>query len=1155
MNKTRDPYTIGYAAGVNFLSSFNPALFCSFAALLIYHVNPIFGKLSYHVLLVFAVLALPMVLAGAPVQYLTARYSCRNVVILSRAAEMITMLLGALTILLNIRPAVPLLIIVLLLGIEYTFYRPALKCYTAGMVRKAALPWASAATEAAGFLGISFGGIIALATFMIAREYSGAFWPIGLYGASVSLYSLILATRLNPDLPVNPKLKILELPGAWLETFRKQARFRELVLTGIGESYVFGALILIASMTVRYIGTQFASLDEGAQLHLFLLMPSAVIGCMAGCIVGGWLSRGNVEIGLVPPSSLAMALLCFLVGTLPYYSDMYIESGLLFLLLAGIGFFSGIILVPMQAYQKYFVNREQRPAYFAWFYVPFGLGLICAMVLSYLLFYCQIPIFRVTLGLSIVTFTLAIVTFVLMPQFLLRMLMKLLLATLYRLRIFGRSRIPEEGPALLVANSASFVDIFLISACTTRPIRFMMHERTYRNPFMRPLYKAAGFLEVPSGKPKRLKRLLEKTRAALANGEIVCAFPEGDITRNGLMSEFKDGLSFLLPDNVEVPVIPLRIGMTWGSIFSCYYGKFKLRWPNELPHPASVTIGKAVAHPRSISAYELRIILTELGAETELIPGPQERPFHAQFTFIAKRFPSNSLVWEYGADYKRSIRNRDLLVDTILLSRHLRKITDEETGYIGMMLPNGIDAVTALLGIQMSDRTPTVMNYTASQEAIQSMIRKTGLTHIVTSRAFVEKQKLKVLPEMIFLEDIMPKRRTWGRKLFWHLISCLLNTRVLMKMISPVSWQDVNRCAVVIFSSGSTGIPKGIMLSHHNITCNASSLNSIIGWTRKDSILGNLPIFHSFGMNVCLWLPLISGSRTVMIPNPLDALTVGRALREQKITILMTTPGFLQTYMRRCAPEDFKSLRLVVAGAEKLRSDIALKFQNLTGLEIVEGYGCTELSPVVSFNVANSLMELGTSAAKLGSIGPAIPGICAKIVDPDTFKLMPENCDGLMIVKGANVMLGYLAEPEKTAEVIRNGWYITGDIARMDRNGSISITGRLSRFTKIAGEMIPHELVEREIDNLLRPDERIIAVAGGEDPRRGEKLIVFYTDREKVKPDELVKKLREANIPNLWIPKPENFVWIEKIPQLGSGKLDLAKLSEMAKEFCRKGMT
>ena len=1152
MSVNKTPYNIGHAAGVNFLSSFNPALYCSFSALLIYYTNPLFGKLSFHVLVVYAIFALPLVVSGAPAQYLMNRCSCRNVVILSRAAEMITMLAGTVTMLLV--PdfyAMPLLAIILLLGIEYAFYRPALKCYTAEMVRKPLLSWSSAAVEASGFLGIGVGGVVALATFTVAWEYHGVYWLAGLYGAAVSFYSLILATRLDPDLPINPKLKIIELPGAWLETFRKQPRFRELVLTGIGESYVFSSMILLAATTVHYIGVQFSSVHV-SQLPLFLLLPSTVLGCMAGCLVGGWRSRGNVEIGLVPPAALAMSLLCFLVGLLPYYSDLYIESGLLFLLLAGIGFFAGIILVPVQAYQTYFVKRDQRPAYFGWFYVPFGLGLLAAMTLSWLMYSCDISIFKITLGLAVTTFTLSIITFSLMPRFVIRMLMKILLGTLYRLRIFGRERIPESGPALIVSNSASFVDIFFISACTTRPVWFMMHESFFRNRFMRPFYKAAGFLEVPSGKPKRMQRLLERTRQLLADGEVVCVFPEGDITRNGLMSEFKDGLTFLLPEGVDVPILPLRIGMTWGSIFSCYYGKFKLRLPTELPHPATVTIGKAV--PRDISAYELRILLTELGAETELVPGPQERPFHSQFTFIAKRFPMMHQVIEYGPDgHHASMRNRKLLVQAIILSRYLRRIAGEETPYIGMMLPNGIDAVLSLLAIQYSDRIPAVLNYTASPEAIRAMVRKTRLKYLLTSRKFVESAQLEILPEMIFLEDILPGILIQPIKLFWGIASVILDSRVLMKLISPVSWQDVNRCAIVIFSSGSTGIPKGIMLSHHNITCNASSVISIIGWTRKDCILGNLPIFHSFGTNVCLWLPLISGCRTVLVPNPLDAYTVGRALREQRITVMMATPGFLQTYMRRCKPEDFKSLRLVVAGAEKLRSDIAARFQRTTGLEIVEGYGCTELSPVVSFNLANSILDLGLVVAKLGSIGQAIPGICVKIVDPVTFQLRPEDTDGLLIVKGANVMLGYLDDPEKTAEVIRDGWYITGDIARMNRNGAISITGRISRFTKIAGEMIPHELVEREINNILRPDRQVIAVAGGPDPRRGERLIVFYSDREIVKPEELVKQLRSADIPNLWIPKPENFVWIEQIPQLGSGKLDLARLAALAKKFCLTG--
>ena len=405
------------------------------------------------------------------------------------------------------------------------------------------------------------------------------------------------------------------------------------------------------------------------------------------------------------------------------------------------------------------------------------------------------------------------------------------------------------------------------------------------------------------------------------------------------------------------------------------------------------------------------------------------------------------------------------------------------------------------------------------------------------------------MPEMIFIEEI---RQRYGGKIkraLWHIILRILSSRELVRLLAPASWDDVNKVAVLIFSSGSTGNPKGIMLTHHNITGDVTAVIKTTDWHRDDRILGNLPLFHSFGMNTCLWLPMLTGARVVMIPNALDAKLVSAVLREQKITVLMTTPGFLQIYMRGCAPEDFKYVRLTVAGAEKLRPDIADKYLEMTGLAISEGFGSTELSPIVSINIASSVSDLGTKVAKKGSIGPALTGVCVKIVDPETFELRPENCDGLLIVKGAIVMKGYLNEPEKTAEVIRDGWYITGDIGHMDRNGFITITGRFSRFSKIAGEMVPHELVEREINNILCPDRRIIAVGGAADARRGEKLLVFYCDEESVNPSELVKKLRERKIPNLWIPHPDNFIKVETLPMLGSGKLDLHRLTALSREY------
>jgi len=595
----------------------------------------------------------------------------------------------------------------------------------------------------------------------------------------------------------------------------------------------------------------------------------------------------------------------------------------------------------------------------------------------------------------------------------------------------------------------------------------------------------------------------------------------------------------------------MRIGMTWGSIFSCAYtGKQRFRLPGRHRHPASVTIGEPM--PRHTSAYEMRIILSELAASTELIPDRDECPLHTAFARQAKHHPLKRTVMECSHGRWQRPGNLKLLIRMVVLSRCFRRLCANDGEYVGIMLPNTLAYAVTFIAIHMANKTPAVLNFTASREALAGAVQQARLRHIITSRVFLTRQRIPETPEMVFFEDIMAGGGGFRKHLGWFLACLLLPADELMRQVSPENWNDVRRNGVLIFSSGSTGRPKGIMLSHHNIIADVHSISTTLCWQRNDSVLGNLPLFHSFGMTVCLWLPLITGTKTVLIPNPLDAALTGLALRTEKISLLCATPGFLQLYMRRCVPEDFKSLRIVITGAEKLRDDIAENFRRMTGIVITEGYGCTELSPVVTINLAPTASELGSRVIERGSIGPSLIGVCAKVVDPSTFELMPENTDGLLIVTGAIVMRGYLNDPEKTKEVIRDGWYITGDIARMNRRGFITITGRLSRFSKIAGEMVPHELVERELNNILQPDDRLLAVCGAADPDpgRGERLLVFYTDSERLAPELVVRELRERGIPNLWIPRPENFIQVPELPVLGSGKLDLEKLKIMAAAVC-----
>jgi acyl-[acyl-carrier-protein]-phospholipid O-acyltransferase/long-chain-fatty-acid--[acyl-carrier-protein] ligase len=350
----------------------------------------------------------------------------------------------------------------------------------------------------------------------------------------------------------------------------------------------------------------------------------------------------------------------------------------------------------------------------------------------------------------------------------------------------------------------------------------------------------------------------------------------------------------------------------------------------------------------------------------------------------------------------------------------------------------------------------------------------------------------------------------------------------------------------VIFSSGSTGDPKGVMLSHYNIGSNVEQLAQVFGLNQRDRFLGILPFFHSFGFTGTLCLPAMLGSGVIHHPNPLDAKTIGPLVRENKITFLLATPTFLQLYLRGCSAEDFGSLRVVMTGAEKLPDRLAAAFEDHFGIRPLEGYGCTECAPAVAVNTPDfrsaGFRQVG---AKRGKIGHPMPGISVRIVDPQTQAPVPMGQAGLMLVHGPNVMQGYLGRPEKTADVLRDGWYTTGDIAAIDEDGFLQITDRLSRFSKIGGEMVPHIGVEEKLHELAGATGQTFVVTGLPDEKKGERLVVLHTlAAEPLK--SCLEKLTQYDLPNLWKPRADQFFHVDAFPYLGTGKLDLRKVRETA---------
>jgi acyl-[acyl-carrier-protein]-phospholipid O-acyltransferase/long-chain-fatty-acid--[acyl-carrier-protein] ligase len=485
----------------------------------------------------------------------------------------------------------------------------------------------------------------------------------------------------------------------------------------------------------------------------------------------------------------------------------------------------------------------------------------------------------------------------------------------------------------------------------------------------------------------------------------------------------------------------------------------------------------------------------------------------------------------------RSLSYGQTLINSIALSSEIEKAAGWQER-VGIMLPPSVGAALANIAVTLAGKVPVNLNYSVSSELIESAVRQCSIDCIISSRGLIEKVKgLGSLRGLIFLEDISDNIK-FASKLEAYLKARFAPTKLLTKSSGEL--------ATIIFSSGSSGEPKGVMLSHHNIISNIEAVRTAFRLRSDDNLCGVLPFFHSFGFTCSLWLPVISGVSASYVAIPLDGRSVGRSTRRNKSTILFATPTFLLSYTRRVPADDFASLRTVVVGAEKLKRQIADSFEDKFGLRPLEGYGTTELSPVVSLNLPEEL-SCGVCQVgyKEGTAGRPIPGVKVKVVCPERGRELPAGQSGLLMVKGPNVMLGYLDKEKETAEVLKEGWYNTGDIASIDDEGFLTITDRLSRFSKIGGEMVPHLGVEQVYLKGLDTAEQVIAVTSVPEPRKGEELVVLYMDGAGGA-DRLHEIISRSNLPNMWKPRRDNYIRIESIPVLGSGKLDVRRLKKLA---------
>jgi acyl-[acyl-carrier-protein]-phospholipid O-acyltransferase/long-chain-fatty-acid--[acyl-carrier-protein] ligase len=731
-----------------------------------------------------------------------------------------------------------------------------------------------------------------------------------------------------------------------------------------------------------------------------------------------------------------------------------------------------------------------------------------------------------------------------------RLLWVAMLKLLYRVKITGLENLPNDEAAVLVANHTSWLDGVIFLTFIPPVMRVIAWAGNFGGWVMKKWADFCGIILI-SGGPKAIRKSFKDSRDALDNGEKLGLFPEGGISRSGQVRSFKPGLKKILGDR-KVPIIPIYFDELWGSIFSYKGGKALTKFPTSFRRPISITIGKPI-DPQPESMFEIQQSVQRLSAKAVSNHiGPFRAPV-AQFVTSSKKQKFKIKIADtLGGQEKGGT----LLTRSLVLRRLLNRLTFKSEGQreqnVGVLIPPTVGGGVVNLALALDKRVAINLNYSLSNELINHCIKEAGIKHVLTTKKVMEKFDFELEGcEVVYLDDFK-EEVTGADKAICAFQAFAVPGWLLCKMLGLHSIKP-DDLMTVVFTSGSTGVPKGVMLSHQNILSNVIGFEKAAGFTPADTIVGVLPFFHSFGYTITLWAPMVCNLRGVYHINPLDAKQIGKLVEKYDGTILMATPTFLRTYMRRCSVEQFKSLDAVVTGAERLPTELADQFEEKFGLRPVEGYGITELSPAVSANIPASRSTGDFQVdAKVGTVGRPIANVAVKILDLETDEELGPNQSGMLWVTGPIVMQGYLNKPEATSEVIVDGWFKTGDVAMVDEDGFITITGRMSRFSKIGGEMVPHLKVEEVLTRVLdvtpdddSDDHLLVAVTAVPHEKKGERLVVLYTTDVK-SPEEMRTSLSEAGLPNIFIPSADSFHRVDSLPLLGTGKLDLRGIKDMA---------
>jgi acyl-[acyl-carrier-protein]-phospholipid O-acyltransferase/long-chain-fatty-acid--[acyl-carrier-protein] ligase len=1145
-----------------------------------------------------AFLILPFLLWTSIAGYVTDRFSRRNVVIWCKLVEMLLLAVAVGVICLGPTAAeaahsgngMPLKIIILLgimflLGSQAAFFSPSKYGTIPDLVPETSISAANGVVSMLTMLACVSGQILGGYVFFWTTIYENNL-PTDIPGGQhIWITALVLLGAAGLGLFSSffiPKMKAVA-PGAkfplnpFLQTGRDIAALfshHNLFWVSIASAFFWG-LAALAQNNIDKFATEFLMVQ---QQHVTVLAAVLTIGIGIGAVFCGWVSGKRIELGLVPIGALGMGIFILILGFTPNYATEvkagygtpwalpYLFATVMMLMT---GLWAGLYDIPLAAYIQEKSPTTQRgrmiAAYnfmtFSAMFLFIGLGLAGAKVFATFYNHPSLIIWIVT-GLSTIAVSIALAYWFNGP--LIIFVLRILLHVVYRPKFIGLENIPKEGSALLVSNHVSLLDGLILYAACPRNIRFLAFEPMVPK-FFEGCVRETGLIKLLPGNPKRIVQALRTAREALKNGELVGIFAEGGITRNGQMKAFEAGFMSILKGTDNVPVIPCHIGGLHESMFGYKYGDKKIIFrPRRLLNDVIIAFGKPIYNPQY--PQQVQLAVQELGVDTYREHNTKLLPIPARSLIKTCRqrgwkllFADSSGIQFSGYKFlAAALISRQLLKKYVLGSR-------EEEPHVGVLAPMSVGGCILNAALSLDRRVPVDLNFTFGTDGINYCIKQAGIKHVLTSRKVIDRfPDLKLDAEIICSEDLIPKVS------FWTKIDCLGDATILPRWILEkflgLHRKGLNdELATLIYTSGSTGRPKGVMLTNNNLAEVGRGFVGALHLNSKDTVLGFLPFFHAFGFMGNFWLPIFCGGSGVFHFSPLEPKKIGEMARKYPVTFLASTPTFLRNFLRRCPKEYFEHIHTVMCGAEKLPIDLIDAWEKRYGVRPSEGFGATELSPLPATNVPeNRVFDHFHIYRKDGSIGRAIINVVVKVIDWETGADLPPNEIGMIIVKGTIVMKGYYKQPELTAEVLKNGWYITGDIGKMDEDGFLWITGRQTRISKIAGEMIPHILIEEEIQKIVAKTktsdeqseqaehsaEPLIAVTALPHSTRGEQIIVLHKELPLTS-QEIIEQMIANGLPHLWIPHLDGFLRVDSIPVLGTGKLDLAAIKSKAEEIHR----